>query len=224
MENNYISKGEGFPLILLHGNGEDLSYFKNQTPEFSKYFKVYAIDTRAHGKSERGEGALSIKRFSEDLFDFFAWQKIDRAHILGFSDGANIAMYFALAHPDKVDKLILNGGNLNPKGVKARYQCPIEIGYKIASHFAGKSQKAKENAELLSLMVNEPDIKPEELKKITSPTLVIAGKKDMIKEKHTRLIAKSLPHSELRIINGDHFIAAKNSEKFNKIVLDFLTK
>ena len=63
-------------------------------------------------------------------------RKISNAVILGFSDGANIAMKFAMNYPDKVKALILNGGNLNPKGVKRTTQIPIELGYKIASRFA----------------------------------------------------------------------------------------
>ena len=80
--------------------------------------------------------------------------QISNAVILGFSDGANIAMRFAMKHPDMVKALILNGGNLNAKGVKRTTQIPIEIGYRIAKHFAGKSQEAKSNAEMLGLMVN----------------------------------------------------------------------
>lgn len=83
--------------------------------------------------------------------------------ILGFSDGANIAMRFAMKHPDMVTALILNGGNLDAKGVKRSTQLPIEIGYKIAKYFAKRSAEANKNAELLGLMVNDPDIEPEEL-------------------------------------------------------------
>ena len=89
--------GEGYPLLLLHGNGEDLTFFNKQIKAFSAQYQVYAIDTRGHGKSPRGEGTFSIRRFAEDLYDFMQWQGIEKAHILGFSDGANIAMYFALA-------------------------------------------------------------------------------------------------------------------------------
>jgi pimeloyl-ACP methyl ester carboxylesterase len=147
---------------------------------------------------------------------------IEKAHLLGFSDGGNIAMVFALAHPERVDKLILNGANLDASGVKRKIQIPIEIGYRIAKFFARKSPKAKKNAEMLGLMVNDPNVKPEELSRIQNQTLVIAGDNDMIKDKHTRLIAKSIPHAELCIIHGDHFIANKNPEAFNEAVLRFL--
>ena len=218
----YIEQGTGFPLILLHGNGEDCAYFARQMDPFSEHFHVIALDTRGHGQTPRGEAPFTIRQFAEDLLTFMDQHNIEKAHLLGFSDGGNIAMVFALAHPERVDKLILNGANLDASGVKRKIQIPIEIGYRIAKFFARKSPKAKKNAEMLGLMVNDPNVKPEELSRIQNQTLVIAGDNDMIKDKHTRLIAKSIPHAELCIIHGDHFIANKNPEAFNEAVLRFL--
>ena len=218
----YIEQGTGFPLILLHGNGEDCAYFARQMDSFSEHFHVIALDTRGHGQTPRGEAPFTIRQFAEDLLTFMDNHNIEKAHLLGFSDGGNIAMVFALAHPERVDKLILNGANLDASGVKRKIQIPIEIGYRIAKLFARKSPKAKKNAEMLGLMVNDPNVKPEELSQIQNQTLVIAGDNDMIKDKHTRLIAKSIPHAELCIIHGDHFIANKNPEAFNEAVLRFL--
>ena len=218
----YIEQGRGFPLILLHGNGEDCAYFARQMDSFSEHFHVIALDTRGHGQTPRGEAPFTIRKFAEDLLAFMDHHNIEKAHLLGFSDGGNIAMVFALAHPERVDKLILNGANLDASGVKRKIQIPIEIGYRIAKLFAKKSPKAKKNAEMLELMVNDPNVKSEELSRIQNQTLVIAGDNDMIKNKHTRLIAKSIPHAELCIIQGDHFIANKNPEAFNEAVLRFL--
>ena len=222
IEHHYIEQGEGFPLVLLHGNGEDVSYFVNQMGPFAKHFRVIAIDTRGHGQTPRGEAPFTIRQFADDLLGFMDAHGIDKAHILGFSDGGNIAMIFAIAHPERVGKLILDGANLDASGVKRRVQIPIEIGYRITKLFAGKSPDALKNAEMLGLMVNDPNVKPEELARIQAPTLVIAGTKDMIKESHTRLIAQSIPGAELAIIEGDHFVANKNPDTFNDEVLRFL--
>ena len=218
----YIEKGTGFPLILLHGNGEDCGYFVHQMEPFAKHFRVIAIDTRGHGQTPRGEASFSIRQFAEDLLDFMNLHQIEKAHILGFSDGGNIAMVFALMHPERVEKLILNGANLKVSGVKRKVQIPIEIGYRIAKIFATKSPAARKNAEMLGLMVNDPNVKAEEISCIQNPTLVIAGEKDMIKDSHTRLIAKSIPGAMLSIIPGNHFIANKNPDTFNEVVLRFL--
>ena len=221
---HYIDQGQGRPMVLLHGNGEDSSYFVHQIAHFSKSYRVIAIDTRGHGQSPRGERPFAIKQFAEDLKDFLDARNITKVVILGFSDGGNIALEFALKYPERVDKLILNGANLFPSGVKPLYQWPIEVGYRIAKLFSNKSEKAKQNAEMLGLMVNEPHIDPSELARLTMPVLVVAGTKDMIKESHTRLIYKSLPNVQLAFVEGDHFVANKNAEAFNKVVEDFLSR
>ncbi|MBQ9827904.1 MAG: alpha/beta hydrolase [Lachnospiraceae bacterium] len=220
----YIEQGSGEPLILLHGNGEDSSYFKGQIGEFSKQYHVYALDTRGHGQTPRGDAPFTIRQFAEDLKGFMDEKGLKRAHILGFSDGGNIATVFAIKYPERVMNLILNGANLDASGVKRCYQIPIEIGYKIAKRSAGKSEKAARNAEMLGLMVNDPNVTVDELSGIKSPTLVLAGTRDMIKKKHTELIASGIPGAELRFIKGSHFIAAKKPEEFNRTVLEFLDR
>jgi pimeloyl-ACP methyl ester carboxylesterase len=218
----YIEKGSGAPLILLHGNGESKEYFEYQIPFFSKDHRVIALDTRGHGKSPRGEMPFTISQFAEDLLGFMDERGIERAHLLGFSDGGNIAMTFAMRYPERVNRLILNGANLNAAGVKPLVQIPIEIGYHTAKLFAARSEEAKRNAEMLGLMVHYPKIGPEDLSRIRAKTLVIAGTKDMIRKSHTQLIARSIPDSRLVFIEGDHFIASKCAEEFNHAVLAFL--
>ena len=161
----YEEFGDGFPLILLHGNGEDHMYFKYQIEYFSREYRVIAIDTRGHGRSPRGDGEFTLSRFADDLYMFMTAHGIEKTYILGFSDGGNIALIFALRYPDMVERLILNGANIDPSGVKRRTQIPIELGYRIASRFAAKNEDARLNAEILGLMENEPHKRPEELKK-----------------------------------------------------------
>lgn len=168
IKHHYIERGAGSPLILLHGNGEDASYFEHQMEPFSRHFRVIAIDTRGHGR------------------------------------------------------LILDGANLDASGVRRSVQIPIEIGYRMARLFAKKKAGARKNAEMLGLMVNDPNVKAEELRLIQAPTLVLAGTRDMIKTSHTRLIAQSVSGAQLSLIPGDHFIANKNPDAFNEAVLRFL--
>lgn len=217
-----VEKGAGEPLILLHGNGEDGSYFARQIERFSRDFRVFAVDTRGHGRSPRGSAPFTIRQFAEDLRGFMDEKAIGRADLLGFSDGGNIALVFVLRYPERVNRLVLNGANLDARGVKARYQIPIELGYRIARLFAGRSEKARRNAEMLGLMVNDPAIDPEALCAVRSKTLVIAGTRDMIRERHTRLIAEKIPGAQLALLPGSHFIAAENPEAFNRTVAAFL--
>lgn len=220
----YKEAGQGEPLILLHGNGESHEYFVHQIEYFSREYRVIAIDTRGHGSSPRGDKPFTIRQFADDLYDFLKLHKIPKAHILGFSDGGNIALIFALKYPECVDKLILNGANLYSVGVKLTVQIPIILEYYIAKIFAKKSAKAKKKAELYGLMVNDPNLRPEEVKNIKARTLVIAGTKDMIQEKHTKLIYHSVENAELCLLPGDHFVANKEYAAFNREVERFLKK
>ena len=221
---HYIEKGEGKPLVLLHGNGQSLNYFQNQIETFSKSYRVFAVDTRGHGRSPRGTAPFTMQQFSEDLRAFFEEHDLQKVHLLGFSDGGNIALTFALRYPEYIEKLIVNGANLNTKGVKLRYQIPIEIGYRLAKLSASKNETARRKSEMLGLMVNEPHICVAQLKNVTMPTLVLVGTNDMIKDAHSRMIAAALPHAEFVALKGGHCISKDAPEAYNRTVLDFLKK
>lgn len=219
---HYVEKGEGMPLVMLHGNGENVKYFKHQIDYFSKHYRVIAIDTRGHGKSPRGTKPFTLKQFAEDLKSFVEEKKLEKINLLGFSDGANIAVLFALKYPQYLNKLILNGGNLHPSGVKKSIQIPIVIGYVMVSCLSFFNKKLIAKKEMMALMVKQPDIRADELNKLEISTLVIAGTNDMIKQSHTESIHNHIKRSKLCFINGDHFIANKKSKLFNKQVEEFL--
>lgn len=222
IRHHFIERGAGETLILLHGNGEDSTYFVHQIDAFATRFHVFAVDTRGHGKTPRGAAPFTIRQFADDLLGFMDEHGIQKAHLLGFSDGGNIALVFTLAHPGRVNRLILNGANLFAAGMKLSVRLPIEIGYRLAKRRAGRDEDAQAKAELLGLMVNDPNITPAELADIHAKSLIIAGTHDMIKDSHTRLIARSIAGGELSIIDGDHFVARKNAAEFNRVVFDFL--
>lgn len=210
-------------LILLHGNGEDHTYFVKQIPAFSPHFRLVLMDTRGQGQSTGGDGELNFSVFAADLLALMDHLQIAKAHLLGFSDGGNLALTFALAHPERVQSLILNGANLEPGGVKLSTQLPIVLGYGCCRLLSPFSHKARQNGAVLGLMVNHPHIPPQALATLTMPALVIVGERDMIRDRHSQLIARSLPNAQfVRIPGGDHFCAAKCPEVFNHAVLSFL--
>lgn len=221
---NYTVAGQGFPLVLLHGNGEDHTYFKRQMGPFSEQYQVLALDTRGHGQSPRGTAPFTLEQFAGDLKGFLDSREIRRCHLLGFSDGANIALLFALKYPEYVEKLILNGADLYPSAVKLSTQVPIVLGWGLLQVVRRFDKKAQGKWELLDLMTTQPHIKPKRLSTLTMPTLVVAGDRDMIREKHTRLIAKSISNSKLAILPGDHFVARRNWQAFNPVILEFLAE
>ena len=272
--------GSGQPMVLLHGNGEDSSYFVNQISFFESKYLVIAVDTRGHGRSPRGCGTFTLERFADDLKGFLDRRGLRRIILLGFSDGGNIALIFALKYPGYVDRLILNGANLNPFGMKPSVLADVAREYvgvvgklwlqksgigqirgkmqMAAGKMRTEKQFSKENEkqngqeglnkqqrrscqkekipenkendrkanihkkELLSLMLYEPWIRPELLHRLKMPVLVVAGSDDMIRECHTRQIARSLPNARIRLLEGTHFIAAENPDAFNQCVASFL--
>lgn len=212
--------GKGDPFVMLHGNGESSSFFDIQHRLLSKYFKLIAIDTRGHGQSPKGKAPFTLNQFAEDLHLFLQSGGFKKIHLMGFSDGANIAMIFALKYPQFLKSLILNSGNLYPEGMKPNVVKAICREYDKLTLLPDSEKTAHERS-LLSLMMNEPHISADQLAKINVPTLVIAGDNDMILKEHTELIAHSIAGSTLRFIEGDHFIAYKEKDAFDREVIAF---
>lgn len=219
-----VDIGAGKPLVLLHGNGESSEYFTHQLAVFPASRRVIAVDTRGHGKSPRGTAPFTLAQFAEDLRELLDQKGVEKADLLGFSDGGNTAMLFALKYPERVDRLILNGANLYPRGVKLAVQLPVVLGYGIVSLISKFDKKAVAKKEILGLMVREPHIDPQSLAALPHQTLVIVGDRDMIRHRHSKLIADSIPNAKFVILPGSHFIAAEKSAEFNRAVEAFLAE
>lgn len=225
MRIHYEVFGQGQPLLLLHGNGEDLHYFDRQIEALSEEYLLIAPDMRGHGKSGLGEERLDFSLFAADVCAVLDELGVERTHVLGFSDGGNTAMHLALQYPERVGSLILNGANCFPGGVKPGVQLPVLLGYSLCSLAAFFDRRARKRREILGLMVRHPHLAFEELARIHSPCLVITGEKDMIKPSHSRAIAASIPGAEEIVLPGaDHFCAARRSGDFNAAVLGFLRR
>ena len=197
--------------------------FEKQISPISKLYKIITIDSRGHGRSSFGLYPLTIDIMAEDAIAVMDELKIEKANIIGFSDGGNIAIQMAIKHPDRITKLILAGANLYPTGMKMLSQLPMVMAYLFYKFFSIFSRSARKKAYLLDLMVNQPSFDLKELEGIQLPTLVLAGEKDVIKKEHTQLIADLIPQSQLQIIeNANHFIFNNEPEKVNLIILSYL--
>jgi len=218
----HTEKGTGVPFILLHGNGESSEYFGDQIGYFSKMYRVMAVDTRGHGSSPRGTAPFTLSQFADDLHDLMTENGISRAHILGFSDGGNIALIFAMRYPEMVMDLILNGANLRPSGMTFGVRSEVYMEYALYSFLALFGGKAGRRKEMLSLMALQPHISDADLASVCARTLIIVGERDMIRASHSREMAESIPGAELKILEGDHFIASERSREFNEAVSEFM--
>lgn len=216
---HYVEAKPEIPIVFLHGNKESSDYFKGQIAYFSQKRYVLAPDTRGHGASPRGSAPFTLEQFAEDLKVFLDEKRIAKVDLVGFSDGANIALIFTMKYPERVNKLVLNSGNLSPDGLTFGATFSIKLS-NFFSRFRGK--KGQRDREFYDLMLKGPDIDPDELFELDLPVLVIAGTKDMIKKSHTKLIASSIWDAKLVFLKGNHFIAAKNTDKFNRALEKFL--
>ena len=213
---HYEQMGEGFPLVLLHGNGEDHTYFQHQMEPFAAHYRVIALDTRGHGGSPRGEAPFTLEQFAQDLKDFLDEQGIEKCHL--------VALIFALKYPQYIEKLVLCGANLEPEGLKSGLRMKLRLRWAALQAARHVQPELERQFELLDLMVTQPHIDHLALRGLRMPVLVVAGDHDMIYEAHTRMIAAPIPHGKLAILPGDHFVARDNWKEFNPLVLDFLQK
>lgn len=181
-------------LVLLHGNGEDGRLFSSVMPNFIENCAVLTVDSRGHGKSTVGNTPFTIDLLAEDLSKLCDELNLGHFSLLGFSDGANVALTYAVRHPERLSHLALFGANLNPEGLKPAFRIRSTLAYFVARRKADRDESHRLSCELLSLMVNHPHISPRVAANIPCPTLVADGERDLIKRKHTDRIAHAIPH------------------------------
>ena len=226
----YAIYGQGDPLIVLHGGLAHSDVWGNQLPELAKHFRVIVADSRGHGRSTRSAQPYSYGLMASDVIALMDYLKIDKAALLGWSDGGIIGLDIAMNHPERLTKLFAFGANYNPAGLKdisssATFNAYIE---RCGQDYARLSPTPKEYdafvQQISQMWATQPDYKPEQLAKITVPTMIADGEHDEgIKREHTEELAKLIPGAKLNILPGvSHFAFWQKPELFNQSVLDFL--
>lgn len=204
----YEKSGAGKPLILLHGNGETHKIFDKAVKILSESFTVYALDTRGHGNSDK----VNIYHYSdikEDIRCFIETLELQRPILYGFSDGGIVGLLLAAEYPQLLSQLIVSGANSVPGGIRKGWLTIFKIIYLLT-----KDPKIK-------MMLEEPDITSDMLRKIEIPTAVLAGSRDIIKKEHTEYIAGMIKNSSLMILPGEgHGSYIVDSEKIARLLLE----
>lgn len=209
-----------YPVVLLHGNGESMEIFDKTIEPLLSRLPFIAIDTRGHGKSEITDANydFSYKVFANDVSSLLKGVGINQFDIVGFSDGAIIALLLASNKETAmhVMRVVAVGANISPKGLKSFAVNAISNDKRTAEAKGDRLTSA-----LCSLMLREPNITASELASIYARVTVVAGSSDMIKRAHTEQIANSIIHARLVIIDGaDHMIPQKFPEKLREIMID----
>jgi len=216
----YEVYGKGEPLFLLHGNGGSIDAFSKEIPELSKHFTVVAMDTRAQGKStDTSTEHLTYIKFADDVKALADELKFKKINILGWSDGGNTAIEFAIKYPKNTNKIVTSGANVFPNGVGEN---EVENMKKDAAKMRAEN-KPERDIRLLQLMIDEPKITKEQLNKIKAKVFVVAGENDLILRSHTEYIAKEIPNSKLKIFKGaSHGVPVERAEELSKDVIEFI--
>lgn len=225
-------------IVLLHGALQTIKDLNNQIDYFSKNYTVLAIDTRGHGRSSFADRQLSYKLFAQDLNSILDSLKIHSVHIVGWSDGGNTALKFAIQFPEKVKKIVCIGANSQPDTTVV-YENAIEnikswsdsANIKRIVKYVTKKFEGNPNPNALPtfisrmqyLLLNEPNISKSELNRIECPILFMIGDHDIIKVNHTNFMYESVKKGAMCVIpQTTHYIPQEKPSILNLIIEDFI--
>ncbi len=236
----YETYGTGKPLVLLHGGlyGE-ISEYENLIPVLSKNFMVIAIATRGHTKSEIGHQPYTYQLMSDDAYSVIRQVTKDSIALIGFSDGAVIALDLTIRHPDLVRKLVFAGGNISPGSYRpgemdelkrlsgASLERDIPDFVRERKKLMPEPERWGDFVELLKhAWINQTTVSPEQIKSVKCPVLVAAGDRDRYNPIESFVnIYKLLPSAQLAIIpNSDHIIFYRQPALMETMVTGFVMK
>ena len=230
----YGVHGKGEPVILLHGGMGNGDHFSSQVLALRDTFQVIAIDSRGHGRSPLPKGKLSYHVMAGDVLAVMDKLKLERAAIVGWSDGGSIGLDLAILQPDRVSRLFIVGTNYDSKGSKSRRGKPPAATFTAytakcrADHTklgnTGKSFAAQIDA-MLPVWRGLGGFKKDQITAIQAPTMVALGDHDEIIElEQVKEMATLIPKGQLTVFKDtSHFAMWQDPTTFNKVLLEFLT-
>lgn len=206
----YETYGKGPPVLVLHGGTLCIEAMHYQISDLAKTHLVIAPDSRGHGRSTDGDGPLHYAQMADDMLALMDLLKIEKADIVGWSDGGNIALDLAMRHPDRVGRIAVSGANFDTSGFTPATNLNEDPeGPSLAGQRDFYKRLAPDPAhwpvffrKVLVMWASEPHYTLEQLATIKAPTLVIAGEHDSTKREHTDALAKAIPGAQKVIIAG----------------------
>ncbi|MFX0023514.1 MAG: alpha/beta fold hydrolase [Candidatus Hermodarchaeota archaeon] len=136
----YEIKGEGEPVLLVHGFSDRKEHWRAQFRELAEHFKVIRFDNRGAGKSDRPDGVYTMELFADDISSLLDYLEIEKTHIIGHSLGGMIVQNFALKYPNRINKIVLINtiAGVTPPGIPPDQGIEIYRKNAIAGIKAGK--------------------------------------------------------------------------------------
>jgi len=236
----YVDEGRGDPILLIHGfasnvatNWRDPRWLTALT---AAGYRAIAYDNRGHGLSEKlyDPARYGAPTMADDAVNLLDHLEIGRADIMGYSMGARIATFLALAHPERVRSLILAGVGINlarglvGTGPIARaLEAPRieDVTNDTARSFRAFAERTGGDLKALAACMRGPreKITPDQLAGIRLPILIATGSDDVIAGSGSEL-AKLIPGAQLLEIMGRDHMKSVGDAGFKQGVLDFLTE
>jgi pimeloyl-ACP methyl ester carboxylesterase len=228
----YASFGSGTPVVLLHGGLGCAGNFGYQVPALMAHgYRAIAIDSRGHGRSTRGAGALHYALMADDVLAVLDRLGVPDAAFAGWSDGAIVALTIAMRRPERVQRVFAFGVNMDLSGVAdvapsdpllARIIASARRDYERLSP-APEEFGAFSNA-VFAMMATEPDYSADELRAIRVPVAIVRGENDaLIKAEHAEYLARTIPGAQLvPLPEVGHFALLQRPAEFNEALLAFL--
>ncbi|QHM75260.1 AB hydrolase superfamily protein YdjP [Mixta theicola] len=223
--------GQGSPVILLHGGLANSDYWGLQVPELAKHHQVIVVDSRGHGRSTRNAQPYGYDLMTDDIIALMDKLHLDKADIVGWSDGAIIGLDMAMRHPQRVTKVFAFAPNATTSGVKAGVaNDPVFAAY-IAR--AGEEYKKLSKtpdgyqafvAQIGQMWQTQPEWDDEALRSIKAQVLIVDGDRDeAIDRAHLEHIAATIPDAGLLILpTVSHFAFLQAPTEFTDAVIHFL--
>lgn len=232
----YEVHGEGEALLLLHGGFGNAPSMAPMSSILSKNYRVYLPERRGHGHTA-DIGEITYEVMAEDTARFMRAVGIERAHIVGYSDGAIICFYLGMRNPELVEKIVPISGNFHWSGLSERMRSVFEksspeafaqVLGDLVSYYNEVSPDGPEHfpvvfGKLQKLFLTEPNLRAEELATIKAPTLVLAADRDLMTIEHTVALHQAIAGSQLCIIPGaNHNLVFDRADEVCAAVLTFL--
>jgi len=228
---HYEKYGQGgMPLLLIHGNGGRIVGLECQIAHFSSSRRVIIADSRDHGLSGSTGARLTYEQIADDLAALLTELKIDKADVLGHSDGGIVALLLAIRHPQRVNRVVSSAPNLRPDTTAVRQEFLESVRQQSAE---AVSMLAKGDASRdwtrrkrqLDMMLEEPHISHGDLQRISAPTLIIGADSDAMPLSHFVEIYEHIPQAQLFIIPGaTHLMHRLEQELYNLVASRFLDR
>ena len=233
----YEEYGSGMPLLLLHGGFGSIHDFQLVIPELSKHYRVIAVDSPGHGKSEQAD-SLSFDLMADHYSLMIDQLQLDSISIIGYSDGGITALLLAEKRHDKVVKIIASGVNSRMDGLtpevfgylKLINPTFIETNQKewltdYKSKSPEKDKWRKYITDMTRMYSENVLIDEQTLSNIDAKVLLVYGDRDVIKLEHAIEIFRSIAGSQFCILpNTPHEVFSESPELISKIGIEFLTK